>query len=70
MIRNIPKVPLTLGAQVKLGKLKGCVVRPGPYGDQEFQIKDERGDYHSFINNDGTCPYTKDVWKVIKKKHT
>lgn len=44
--------------------MKGMVVRPGPYGDEPHQVCDENGQYHPFINDDGTCPYNKEVWSI------
>lgn len=45
--------------------LRGEVSRAGPYGDQPFQIKDEHGKYHPFINEDGTSPYNEWNWQQI-----
>ena len=55
---------LELGETVvsSLTHRRGTVVKAGPYGDQPFQILDEFGDYHSFINKDGTTS-TREIWQ-------
>ena len=42
--------------------LKGTVKEAGPYGDEPFQVADEIGRHHSFINEDGTSPVNSNVW--------
>lgn len=57
---------LKLGLRVTNGEVRGTVVKPGPYGDQPFQIKGDNGVYYSFIEEDGSAAYSKHiVWKPI-----
>jgi len=59
-VKNILKV----GDKVTrlLDDLKGIVKEAGPYGDEPFQVVDEIGRCHSFINEDGTSPFNKNIW--------
>jgi len=61
-----PEPLIKLGDRVTNGKIKGIVINPGPYGDQPLQILDTKGECHSFIDHDGTSPYSREVWRKIK----
>jgi hypothetical protein len=45
--------------------LLGTVLKAGPYGDEPFQVLDDHGEHHSFINEDGSSPYNRYVWVPI-----